>query len=275
MNITNCPEQGPQPPATLPGASPAEPTSLPAPLEEKIFPFCKLSGEIRNQIYTDIIGPKVPRPKIFKEIKWREVNVGPRFWPDRKFNTAIFLLSRRTHQEFMHVLWDILGVEWEVDDSKLDQKDVRLFTSMRLLQRCKIIIDTYKFGPVYLGGDWDVELTVFGLAHKINRMPHLEQIHLEYIEDEDSYTDHYFVRFQDHSVQHYYGSDLKTVFGTELRGMKKVEISGSLCDECSALLASAMERSKEVLPQHPGTEPEKCIPRATLPQWNDKVRGWV
>ncbi|KAL8723093.1 MAG: hypothetical protein Q9225_000564 [Loekoesia sp. 1 TL-2023] len=243
--------------------------------EEKIFPFLKLSAEIRNQIYLDIIGPEVPRP------------VDTKFWPDRRFNTAFFVLNHQIHREFFHILWKVLSVEWKFDSFDLNLKELALFTSMKRLRRCKLMLDSRPaFSSELLArpvirpryGDatayeLDVELTVFGVAHKLNNMPHLEEIHLHY--EESQFDDDYFVRYQDGSLIRFAGSDLIIVFATELSGIKKVQISGILCDECSALLASAIKRPKEALPDAYMVQPEKCIPRKTLPQWNDKARGWV
>ncbi|KAI4170392.1 MAG: hypothetical protein LQ343_005014 [Gyalolechia ehrenbergii] len=275
MEISICPPRVPQPPAeTL-----------------QCFPFLKLSAEIRNQIYLDVIGPEVPRPQRLEQCPRRssfKVLVETlSFWPDRKFNTAFFVLNRQIHQEFFHTLWKVLSVEWKLDNFDLDLKELALFTSMERLRRCKLILTSRlhfssecKARPLVRSryGDatayeLDVELTVFGLAHKLNRMPHPDEIDLEY--DESMYGDDYFVRYRDGSLVRFDGSDLKTSFGTELRGMKKIQISGNLCDECSSLLASAMKRPKEALPEAYRLEPEKCIPRETLPQWNDKARVWI
>lgn len=98
------------------------------------------------------------------------------------------------------------------------------------------------------GWGLDVDLAVFGLAHKLNRMPQLQEIHLEYRETEESYHDRFSVNFGDGSLRCYAGPDLEAVFSTNLSGMKQVGISGTLCDECGALLASAMERPKGIVP---------------------------
>ena len=258
--------------------------------DDKIFPFLKLSAELRNHIYLDILGPVVPRPphpSITGPIvlKPSRTVIEKNLWPNRKFNTALFVLNRQIHHEFTHILWKVLDVEWTLNGYHLHPTDVRLFTSIKYLQRCKLIIsidalryantihgitDDYLTSPVP-----DIEETVFGLPHKLNRMLHLEQIHIEYHEDEDSYEGDYWVRSPDDSLLRYVGADLKTVFGIELRGVKKVRISGSLCDECSALLSSAIQRPKDTLPEVYRAELEQRIPRTTLPQWSDKVRGWT
>lgn len=255
-----------------------------------MVPFLKLSAEIRNQIYLDVIGPEVPRPQTYEQCPRRsgaKILIQTKFWPDRRFNIAFFVLNRQIHREFFHILWKVLRLEWKVDSFDLDLEELALFTSMKRLRRCKLILDSRPaFSSELLArpvirpryGDatayeLDVELIVFGLAHKLNRMPHLEEIHLHY--EESQFDDNYFVRYQDGSLVRFAGSDLTVVFGTELRGIKKTKISGSLCDECSALLASAIECPKEALPDAYMAQTEKCIPRTTLPQWNDKARGWV
>ncbi|KAI4122231.1 MAG: hypothetical protein LQ338_005937 [Usnochroma carphineum] len=278
-----------------------------------VFPFLKLSGETRNQIYLDIIGPEMPRLRnLDKSPHAVDVLGRKKFRPLRKFDTALFVLNHQTNQEFSDILWNVLSVEWKVDSYKLDEEELRLFTSMRRLQRCELILDTRAifFSSMVLrprrnldwhstvpashcGSDWlsvngwsinardmtgwalDVELTVFGLAHRLNRMTQLQQIHLDYCEYMDSYYNSYFVRFRDGSLLRYTGADVRAVLSTELRGMKKVEISGSLCDECAALFASAIEGPKEPLPEVYMQDPETCIPRHTTPQWDDKNRGWV
>lgn len=284
----------PQPAIDVP-KPPPDPIVAQAPLEEKIFPFLNLSGEIRNQIYLDIIGAEVPRVgRSHSNPCGVENEDGGKFRPVRTFNTALFVVNHQINQEFSDVLWNVLSVEWAVCSYELDKEELRLFTSMKRLQRCKLIIDTQKIRrPTWtyrdrsLDGLWstrvrdttaeglDIERTVFGLAHKLNRMPQLKEVHLEYGEHEDSYDESYWVRFRDGSLYRYDAADLKAVFGTELRGMKKVQISGSLCDECAALFASTFVRPKETLPEAYMQEPEKCIPRHTVPQWNDKIRGWV
>ncbi|KAL8642414.1 MAG: hypothetical protein Q9228_000882 [Teloschistes exilis] len=178
----------PQDPATMQDSAIA---TLPL---ETFFPFFQLSGEIRNQIYLDILGPQLPRP----------------------------------------IPEEPAGVSAT-----------------------------------------DVELTTFGLGHRLSRMSHLKQMHLEYHESEDSWEDGYWVRYRDGSLVRHTGNDLKTVFSDDLRGMKLVHVSGTLCDECAALVASAIERPREILPEEYQQEPEKCIPRATVPLWEDKSRRWV
>ncbi|KAL9598263.1 MAG: hypothetical protein Q9219_004622 [cf. Caloplaca sp. 3 TL-2023] len=293
MKISSCP------PPWAPPSSVEEPFELypsPAnaqasPLRKKVFPFLKLSAELRNQIYLDIIGPSIPRPsreEQHPQYSWLKLTIEATFWPDRQFNAAFFVLNRQIYQEFAHTLWKVLNLEWRIKTFDLNPKELALFTSMKRLQRCTLIFDSTPFlSPELLSRptfktrygnatahELDIELTIFGLAHKLNRMSCLDEIHLEYGEESNCNED-YFVRYRDGSLLRLQGSDLRTVFGNELRGMKKVKISGTLCDECSALFASAMERPKEVLSEFYLVEPEKCIPRASLPQWDDKVRRWV
>lgn len=252
--------------------------------DRSVFPCLKLSGEVRNQIYRDVIGPKLPRPvSVYCEHKWEYTFVGKDFWPDRRFNTALFFLNRQINREFSDILWNILGLEWNSDHFKLDRDDVARFVSMKRLQRCKLILDLrqcwtfechftcHPFTIVPM----DVELTVFGLAHKLNQMPHLREVHLEYNQSDGAFDEDFFLRYRDGSLIRYSGHDLKTVFADDLRGMKKVQMSGTLCGECAALVASAMERPKEVLSDLHAKEPDRCIPRHTLPQWSDKHRGWI
>lgn len=281
----------------LPIRNPKPPPDSPS--KGKIFPFLRLSGEIRNQIYLDIIGPEVSQPrKIHKNAYGEEYEVGGRFWPIRVFNTAVFVINRQINKEFSDVLWNTLSVEWRLYSYELDKEHLRLFTSMKRLQRCKLITSTealdkstFMWCPSQdriLPHEWskrvrdttaitlDIDLTVFGLAHKLNRMPQLKEIHIEYWEEENIFADEsYWVRFRDGSLDRYVSTDLKDVFAAELRGMTKAQTSGTLCDECAALFASAMERPKEKLPEFYTQEPERCIPRDTVPQWNDKIRGWV
>ncbi|KAI4207168.1 MAG: hypothetical protein LQ346_000746 [Caloplaca aetnensis] len=265
------------------------------------FPFLRLSGEIRNQIYLDIIGPEIPRTRKFRKTAYGvEHEFGPKFWPMRRFSMALLIVNRQIHGEFSDIVWDVLSVEWRLSSFELDKDDLRLFTSMKRLQRCKLIIsideilrstyiDRHGDRNQSLDDEWserardstasgkDIELTIFGLAYKLNRMPQLKEIHIEYWEGEGAYDDEesYWVLLRDGSLHRYVEANLIDVFGTELRGMTKVQISGTLCDECAALFASAMERPKEVLPDVYMQEPERCIPRDTVPQWNDKIRGWV
>ncbi|KAI4104540.1 MAG: hypothetical protein LQ339_003843 [Xanthoria mediterranea] len=265
--------------------------SAPDLTDRSIFPFLKLSGEVRNQIYRDIIGPKLPRPvSVYCEQKWEYTSVGEDFWPDRRFNTALFFLNRQINREFSDILWDILGVEWNNDHFKLDRDNVARFVSMKRLQRCKLIlglrhdycrpsrtgppISCYDARHLFAALSMDIELTVFGLAHKLNQMPHLKEVHLEYNESDGDFDEDFFLRYRDGSLIRYSGDDLKTVFADDLRGMK-VQMSGTLCGECAALVASAMERPKEVLSDLHAQEPDRCIPIHTLPQWSDKHRGWI
>lgn len=253
---------------------------------EEFFPFFRLSGEIRNQIYLESLGPQLPRP-VPEPGAGTEEKV---FWLDRHVNVALFLVSRQVSREFSDILWDNLGVEWHVDTFELDPDEALRFFSMKYLQRCKLILrlspsriraaSRRVYIPWYHSYTWvdnamDVELTTFGLGHRLSRMLHLKQIHLEYHESEDSWEDGYWVQYRDGSVVQHTGSDLKTVFSDDLRGMKIVNVSGNLCDECAALLASAIERSREILLEVYTQEPEKCIPRATVPVWEDKSRRWV
>ncbi|KAL8908064.1 MAG: hypothetical protein Q9207_001043 [Kuettlingeria erythrocarpa] len=271
------------------------------PPKGKTFPFLKLSGEIRNQIYLDIIGPERPRTRKFHKLAYGgEYEVGGKFWPMRRFSMALLLVNRQIHEEFSDIVWDVQSVEWRLPSYELDKDDLRLFTSMKRLQRCKLIISTdevhrstyialYRDQNQSLDDEWservrdstasgrDIEFTIFGLAYKLNRMPQLKEIHIEYWEGERAYDDKqsYWVHLRDGSLHRYVGASLRDVFGTELRGMTKVQISGTLCDKCAALFASAMERPKEVLPDVYRQEPERSIPRNTVPQWNDKIRAWL
>ncbi|KAI4281171.1 MAG: hypothetical protein L6R38_003911 [Xanthoria sp. 2 TBL-2021] len=255
-----------------------------------VFPFLRLSGEVRNQIYGDIIGPKLPRPfSVYCEQKREYKSVGD-FWPDRKFNTAFFFLNRQINREFSDILWNILVVEWKNDHFELDKHDVVRFVSMKRLQRCKLILELrqnwrpsqisrpisyyYTRHPI-TAMTMEVELTVFRLAHKLNQMPHLREVHLEYNESDGAFHRDFFLRYRDGSLIRWSGDDLKTVFSDDLRGMKKVQMSGTLCSECATLLASAMERPKEFLSDLHAKEPDRCISRNTLPQWSDKHRGWI
>ncbi|KAI4187043.1 MAG: hypothetical protein L6R41_003069 [Letrouitia leprolyta] len=267
----------------------------PSPPEDKIFPFLRLSAEIRNQIYMNVIGPKVPRPlgwhEQCPERSWAKILVGEKkFWPDRKFNEAFFLLNHQIHREFFHILWKVLSVEWKLDHFDLDLRELALFSSMTRLQRCKLILSSYMESKLEARPpnrwhwfsrrdltlfDLDAELTVFGLAHKLSRMLYLDEIHIEYDESESGFDADYFIRYQDGSITHFTGLDLKTVFGNDLRGKKNVRVSGNLCDECAAAFTSAMVISNETLPDTYRVEPEKCIPRGTIPQWSDEVRGWI
>ncbi|KAL8671738.1 MAG: hypothetical protein Q9168_003760 [Polycauliona sp. 1 TL-2023] len=261
-----------------------------------IFPFLNLSGEVRNQIYLDIIGPKVPRPSGQCNAQ-HKTSLAIEFWPDRKFNTAFFYLNRQIHREFSDILWNTLGVEWQNNYFELDKKDSAKFMSMKRLQRCKLILGFqpwceprprppseienrlpnscyYARRPI-MTKTRAVELTVFGLAHKMNRMTELRELHLQYSGYEVDFEMDYFVGYRDGSIVRWSGDDLVIVFGNDLRGMKEVTISGTLCDECAALLASAMERPKEVLLDLDAEEPDKCVPRFTVPRWSDKQRGWI
>ncbi|KAL8703008.1 MAG: hypothetical protein Q9201_003824 [Fulgogasparrea decipioides] len=266
--------------------------------KKAIFPFLRLSGETRNQIYLEILGPKLPRPPPPPPLPlgtWSRPS-GSRdleryFWLDRKFNTALFLLNRQISREFMDVMWDNLGVEWHVDSFELDPKDNRRLEAMNRLQRCKLVLHshpTYHWFPAnsvtrqtphstYDLTAWalDIELTVWGLGHKLNRMPHLKQVHIEYTEEEDTWEDGYWLRFRDGSLVQFFGPELKTVLSTDLRGIKNVTVTGTLCDECAALVASAIERPKDILAEAYMQEPDKCIPRKTVPQWCNKTRGWI
>ncbi|KAL8855114.1 MAG: hypothetical protein Q9221_000020 [Calogaya cf. arnoldii] len=242
-----------------------------------IFPFLKLSGEVRNQIYRDIIGLKLPRPlSIYCEQKREYKSV--LLWPDRRFNTAFFFLNRRINREFSDMLWDILGVEWKNDDFELNKKDVARFLSMKRLQRCKLIVELHRMWRPwrpFMDQSMEVEDNVFGLAHKLNRMPHLREIHLAYNESDGAFDDDFYVEYRDGSLIRWSGDDLKTVFVDDLRGMKKVQISGTVCCECTAMFASAMERPKEMLSDLNAKESDSCFPRRTVPQWSDKQRGWI
>ncbi|KAI4260174.1 MAG: hypothetical protein LQ352_000439 [Teloschistes flavicans] len=249
------------------------------------FPFLQLSGEIRNQIYLDILGPQLPSPLPGQSGCEKQ----DLFWLDRQFNVALFLVSRQVSREFSDILWDNLGVEWHMNTFELDPKESRRFFSMKLLQRCKLILHSHP-NFMYAASStenrtritgnsvftaMDVELTTFGLGHRLSRMSHLKQMHLEYYENEDSWSDGYWVRYRDDSLVQYMGTDLKTVFSNDVRGMKLVQVSGTLCNECAALVASAIERPREILPDVYKQEPEKCIPRATVPLWDNKGRRWV
>ncbi|KAI4105797.1 MAG: hypothetical protein L6R37_002544 [Teloschistes peruensis] len=270
----------PQDPVTMQNSAIA---TLP---QETFFPFFQLSGEIRNQIYLDILGPQLPRPIPEEPAGGKE---GEFFWIDRQFNVALFLVSKQISREFSDNLWDNLGVEWHIDTFVLDPEETLRFFSMKYLQRCKLILHsspsfTYaasrrfdRRGNIYdiTVSAIDVELTTFGLGHRLSRMSHLKQMHLEYHESEDSWEDGYWVRYRDGSLVQHMGNDLKTVFSDGLRGIKLVHVSGTLCDECAALVASAIERPREILPEEYQQEPEKCIPRATVPLWEDKSRRWV
>lgn len=165
------------------------------PSKGKTFPFLELSGEIRNQIYLGIIGPEIPRTRKFHRGAFGiEYEVGGKFWPVRRFSMALLLVNRQIHEEFSDILWGTLSVEWKLSSYKLDKEDLRLFTSMKRLQRCKLIISmkelsqlTYIYDPrdrdrsldnVWstrardtTAGSLDIELTIFGLAYKLNRMP--------------------------------------------------------------------------------------------------------
>ncbi|KAL8677259.1 MAG: hypothetical protein Q9186_006295 [Xanthomendoza sp. 1 TL-2023] len=255
-----------------------------------VFPFLQLSGEIRNQIYLDIIGPKLQRPTPLQDGWKKDSRDDLELWPDRRFNPALFFLNRQINREFSDILWNTLSVEWRNDCFELDKDDVARFTSMKRLQRCTIILSLSWQRRITepVGGLWysyfrgndtseamDVELTVFGLAHKLNKMPNLKEIHLEYKENDGDFINNYFLRYQDGSLVRWSGDDLKTVFGNDLRGMKTVQLSGTLCCECAALFISAMERPKEKLLELYGNEPDKCFPRLTVPQWSDKARGWI
>ena len=252
--------------------------------ENSVFPFLKLSGEVRNQIYCDIIGPKLPRP--IPPFCTQNVH----FWPDRNFNTALFFLNRQISREFSDTLWNNLGVEWKNDHLVLNKDDVARFESMKRLQRCKLIIEVRDFWrpsamnppnsyyyarhPI-IARSIEIELTVFGLAHKLNQMPHLRYLHLEYHESIQDFEEDVFLKYRDGSLVRWSGDDVKTVFSEDLRGMKEVQMSGALCCECAALVASAMERPKEVLSDLHAREPDRCIPRRTTPEWGDKLRDWI
>ncbi|KAL9001344.1 MAG: hypothetical protein Q9169_000235 [Polycauliona sp. 2 TL-2023] len=213
------------------------------------------------------------------------------FWPDRKFNTAFFFLNRQINREFSDILWNNLGVEWNNDYFELDKDDVARFVSMKRLQRCKLILKLWNMwrpseeinrpSSYYdslhpsVADTAEVKRTVFGLADKLNRMPYLREVHLHYSGSEGDFYKGYFVSYRDGSIVRWSADDLVTVFGNDLRGMKKVQISGTLCCECAALLASAMERPKEALSDLAAKEPERCHPRFTVPEWSDKHRGWI
>ncbi|KAL8653199.1 MAG: hypothetical protein Q9210_002241 [Variospora velana] len=92
--------------------------------DEKKFLFLDLSGEIPKQIYQDIIRPEIPRT-------WNMLNER-NIWPDRKFITALSVLN--------HILENVLSVEWTIQTYKPDEEEVRLFTSMKRLQRCKLVV---------------------------------------------------------------------------------------------------------------------------------------
>ncbi|KAL8695146.1 MAG: hypothetical protein Q9218_000314 [Villophora microphyllina] len=248
------------------------------------FPFLRLSGELRNKIYLDILGPQLTRP--LPQYGYYTERL---FWLDRKFNKALFFVNKQISREFLDILWDTLGVEWHISSFELDPEESRRFFSMRYLQRCKLILyssPNHLYAPSsildrprilrdYTAAAMDIELTTFGLGHRLSRMPYLKQIYLDFHEGEDSWDDGYWVRYRDGSLVQYMGSDLKTIFSTDLRGIKLVQMSGNLCDECAALVASAIERPREILPYVYMQEPERCIPRTTTPQWEDHSRRWM
>ncbi|KAL8737447.1 MAG: hypothetical protein Q9181_001663 [Wetmoreana brouardii] len=263
-------QESSQPPQTDNTITLTRPVPLQMSPEKAIFPFLRLSGEIRNQIYLEILGPKLPKPPpLLSPLPrtWRRPSDSGDceryFWFDRKFNTALFLLNRQINQEFMDVMWNNLGVEWHVDTFELDPKDTSRLEAMNRLQRCKLILHshpTYHCFPAksvmrqtphsrYDLTAWalDIELTVWGLGHKLNRMPHLKQVHVDYTEEEDTWEDGYWLRFRDRSLVQFFGPELKTVLSTDLGGIKNVTVTGTLCDECAALVASAIERPKEKL----------------------------
>lgn len=213
----------------------------PPTIHKKTFPFLRLSAEIRNQIYLDIIGPQLPRPQRLEQCphrSWFQILVEEKFWPDRTFNTAFFVLNHQIHHEFSHILWKVLSVEWKVDNFDLNLRELSFFTSMTRLQRCKLILNSGPGLSTELGArpvfrSWygrrdatafelDVELTVFGLAHKLSRMPHLDEIYVEYDETESGFDQDYFVRYCDGSLIHFTGPDLKFVLGDDLRAMKNL-----------------------------------------------------
>ncbi|KAL8734673.1 MAG: hypothetical protein Q9166_001329 [cf. Caloplaca sp. 2 TL-2023] len=164
------------------------------------------------------------------------------FWLDRSFNTALFSLDRQINRQFSDLLWNILGVEWKSDCFELDPAHVARFTSMKRLQRCTLILE---IANLWLSYDYQgtgaaaardltnhssrnlltkamhVELSIFGLAHKLNRMPHLREIRLECNQCEVSLQQDYFLRYQDGSLVRYPGDELKTVFSKRPQGPKE------------------------------------------------------
>ncbi|KAL8710395.1 MAG: hypothetical protein Q9220_004996 [cf. Caloplaca sp. 1 TL-2023] len=260
--------------------------------EEKVkpFPFLSLSGELRNQIYTYILGPRLPRP-IPSEAPGDNTHE-EHFWPDRKFNTALFLLNRQTNREFSDVLWNTLALEWNVDSFELQPDHLaRLRCMQPRLQRCKVLLDLrspyWKVfrprRPLYNPTNRDItasaleiEKTIFGLGHLLNSsMPHLKEIHIEYLEDKHTINDDYWLLYRNGAMVHWMGADLKVVVGEDLRGFKDVRIGGNLCEECTALVLSVIEQPKEARPDEWNEGPGVCFPKDTLPRWDQKIRDWV
>ncbi|KAL8953911.1 MAG: hypothetical protein Q9222_000285 [Ikaeria aurantiellina] len=262
--------------------------------EEKPFLFLSLSGELRNQIYKLIIGPKLPRPPTTPQLPNRDDSANEKnfFWPDRKFNTALFLLNRQTNREFSDVLWNTMTLEWNIDCFELRPDHLaRLRCMAPRLQRCNVILDLRKawgskllLRPLYdpTGRDitasaLEIERTIFGVGSLLNdSMPCLKEVNIEYLEDTQSYDDDYWLVYRNGAMVRWLGSDLKLVVGADLRGFKSVRIGGNLCEECTALVLSVIDQPKEVRwEEWKGGSSGMCYPRDTLPRWDNKIRGWV
>lgn len=170
-------------------------------------------------------------------------------------------------------LENILSVEWTVQTYKLGEEEVRLFTWMKRLQRCKLVVETSNIhfstwalrelrdqdwhskvprmhcGSLYLinvSPCWvlKVEDAVFGLVYQLNCMPQLTELHLEYKEDDDLRWESFFVQFTDSSLRHYSRYNIKMLFNSDFRYTKKVQIRGNLDDYWTASIASAVILSK-------------------------------
>ncbi|KAL9020334.1 MAG: hypothetical protein Q9185_002412 [Variospora sp. 1 TL-2023] len=169
-----------------------------------------------------------------------------------------------------------MSVEWTVQTYKVGEEEVRLFTSMKRLQRCKLIVETSKIhfstwalrelrdqdwhskvprmhcGSLYhinVSPCWalKVEDTVLGLVYQLNYMPQLKELHLEYKEDDNLRLESFFVHSADGSLRRYSGYNIKMLFNSDLRYMKKVHIRGNLDDFWTASIASAVILPKEIV----------------------------
>ena len=249
---------------------------------DKSISFLALSGEIRNQIYLDILGPQLCRPDddtpFYEQEKGYFDPKAKGFFIDHQFNRSILLVNRQVNREFSDVLWQHLRVDLLIETLRLDQKDMARLLSMPRLEQCTLRIHlTHRWQhPDVHGDDFDqrivdIDLTVFSIAHKLSRMSRLNRVCVDYIEDQDDYDDDHFLRYRDGSIIRRSYSDLKDFLGQDLRGIKNLQVTGTLCGECTALLVSAMECPPEVYIQ----DPDYCFPTETTPEWSDKVRNWI
>ena len=236
-------------------------------LEEPAFNFQALPGEIRNQIYLETLGPAWERQPLLDSCL--------RF--SHTTNTSMMYLNRKTREEFLDVLWDHLSVSLVIDQFMLPMDELKTLLSMTRLQKCSINIRALPFRREGLSLRFretdilDVEQTVFGLPHRLNRMPNLRQIDLNYSEEAADVPVSYWLRYCDGSFVQHLSTDIKDVFSQDLRGMKAAHVTGSLCDECAASVASSMKRPKEIQTR----EPERCVPHLTTSKWSEKLRRWL